>query len=422
VRTFDNFLVCVVLGVLFAAGGVRAQQNPKANSGSDKPLPAEPAPAEKSSSASSPSDTVVKTKAEFSAYTDTDSVTVFTPAVQASIENPLSGWSANGSYLVDVVSAASVDIVSTASQHWTEVRHAGTLSGTYKPGTVGATVSGAVSSEPDYLSLSAGGTVNFELANKTANPSLSYAFTHDTAGRTGTPFSVFSQNLARHTITGSIELILDPSTLVSFSADAILENGDQTKPYRFLPLFAPNVAPLIPRGASIDEVNLRRLPGRVDEHLPGTRNRFAVSGRVAQRLTGSTLILTERLYADDWGLKATTTDLRFVVDLSRRVFLWTHLRGHFQSSVSFWKLAYVGNVSTTGPISVPKWRTGDREESALEAGTFGAGVRFDVGTETRPTGWSVVGQADLLTTLFNDTLFIQNREGFLGVLQLESEF
>ena len=56
------------------------------------------------------------------------------------------------------------------------------------------------------------------------------------------------------------------------------------------------------------------------EQTPRTRNRVAVSGRVAQRLSGSTLILSERVYLDDWGLKASTTDLRFVVDASRRVF------------------------------------------------------------------------------------------------------
>jgi hypothetical protein len=37
------------------------------------------------------------------------------------------------------------------------------------------------------------------------------------------------------------------------------------------------------------------------------------------------------------------------------------------------------------------------------------------------TAWSVVAQADLLTTVFSDTLYIQNRQGYLGVLQLEAE-
>jgi len=373
-----------------------------------------------SASSGSSSDRVIKVKSEVSADSDDDAGSCFTPAVEGSIESPTSGWTANGSYLVDVVSAASVDIVSTASTHWTEIRNAATVGGGYKPGNVGVNVSGAVSREPDYLSLSGGGTITFELADKTANPTLGYTYTHDIAGRKTTPFSVFSQPLARHTLTGSLELILDPLTLVSFSIDGIFEIGDQTKPYRLLPIFAPSVAPTLSRGASVDVVNELRLPGRVAEHTPLTRNRFAVSGRVAQRLAGSTLILSERVYADDWGLKASTTDLRFVIDASRRVFVWTHIRAHVQSGVTFWRRAYVG-YAPGAPLSLPTWRTGDREQSPLSATTFGAGARWNVGKATHPTEWSLVWQGDMLLTQYDDALFIQNRIGFLGVMQLEAE-
>lgn len=406
--------LCCIPRTLFA------DDNPHGKSGADQI----PTGRERGSSAPeggaghAPGDTVVKAKTEMSAYADSDAVSVFTPVIEGSIENPVSGWNAAGSYLVDVVSAASVDIISTASNHWVETRQAGTLSGGYKPGTVGISAAGSVSREPDYLSLTGGGLISLELADKTANPSFGYSYSHDTAGRKTTPFSVFSQELIRHSIQTSIELILDPLTLVGFSVDAVLERGDQSKPYRFLPMFTPDVAPNIPRGASVDLVNQRRLPGRVAEHTPDSRNRFAFTGRVAQRLSGSTLILTERVYLDDWGLKASTTDLRFVVDVSRRVFLWTHIRGHFQSGVSFWKRAYSANL----PDSLPKWRTGDREMSPLSAGTFGGGLRWNLGPASHQNAWSLLVQADLLTTVFSDTLFIQNRQGYLGVTQLEAEF
>src|SRR5262249_37687836 len=157
--------------------------------------------------------------------------------VEASVENPISGWSASGSYLVDIVSAASVDIVSTASNHWVETRHAATVSGGYKPGTVGVTAAGSISREPDYLSWTGGGIVALELADKTANPTFGYSYSNDTAGIKSTPFSVFSEKLQRHSLNGSIELILDPLTLIAFSIDGILESGAQEKPYRYVPLF-----------------------------------------------------------------------------------------------------------------------------------------------------------------------------------------
>jgi hypothetical protein len=86
--------------------------------------------------AASPLD--VHSKGEFSVYTDSDAVTVFTPSASATVADPLSGVSVSGGYLIDIVSAASVDIVSSASPNWHEVRQAANLSGEYKPGNVEA--------------------------------------------------------------------------------------------------------------------------------------------------------------------------------------------------------------------------------------------------------------------------------------------
>jgi len=93
---------------------------------------------------------------EIATYADNDNVTVFTPSIAASIENVLQGASLRGRYIVDVVSAASADVVATASPRWTEVRHAGSLEATYKPHNFGVTIAGSVSSEPDYISFGVG--------------------------------------------------------------------------------------------------------------------------------------------------------------------------------------------------------------------------------------------------------------------------
>src|SRR5258706_13763566 len=93
-----------------------------------------------------------ETVGEVWAYHDPAAVNVLPPAVRASAHDPLVGWSANGSYLVDIISAASVDIVSSASPNWTEIRQAASLGLGYAPGDLGASITGSVSSEPDYLS------------------------------------------------------------------------------------------------------------------------------------------------------------------------------------------------------------------------------------------------------------------------------
>src|SRR5262249_22977965 len=95
---------------------------------------------------------VARATGETSFYADTDNVTVGTRVATAEIGDRYSVWKVRGQYLVDVISAASVDIVSTASQRWNEVRQAGALEASYKPGPVGARLSGAISREPDYSS------------------------------------------------------------------------------------------------------------------------------------------------------------------------------------------------------------------------------------------------------------------------------
>lgn len=371
--------------------------------------------------AAAPTPVVATARTEFSAYTDTDTVTVFTPAAAAAVTDPTRGWSASGRYLADIVSAASVDIVSTASRRWSEVRHAAGVGAGYKPDTVGVRLDAGFSTEPDYRSLNAGGRLLLDLADKTANPVLGYTFGHDTAGRTGTPFSVYSQELQRHSFDAGIELILGRGTVAFLGVNAILERGDQKKPYRFLPVFAPGVAPGIPAGASLALVNQARLPGRMAERTPDARNRFAVSARLARRFSRSTLLVSERLYADDWGLFATTSDAQYIQEVGKRFLAWVHLRGHLQSGVSFWERAYTAEPGTGDTFSAPVYRTGDRELSPFFAGTVGAGARWNFGSAARPTAWGLALQADVVATNYFDALYLESRLAQISILQLEVE-
>ena len=202
-------------------------------------------------------DTTTKRAAiEFAGYNDSDDVTVITPSIAMGIENT-SGASLNASYLVDVVSAASVDIVSTASSRWKEVRQAGSVTGEYKPHDFGVAVGGSVSSEPDYLSYGAFATVTKDFDEKNWTTFFGYGFSHDIAGRCGdfgacTPFSVFSRHLERGSFNGGVNFVVDRESLASLTGDVIIENGDQSKPYRYIPMFSADVAATIPNGASID--------------------------------------------------------------------------------------------------------------------------------------------------------------------------
>jgi hypothetical protein len=363
--------------------------------------------------------TTKRVSTEVAAYTDSDHIQVFTPSVSASLENVTTGASIRGSYLVDVVSAASVDIVSTASRRWNEVRQAGALEVEYKPKDFGVSIAGSTSSEDDYFSYGLGVTMTYDLLEKNLTLIGGYGYGHDTAGRHGTPFSVFSREIEHGAFTAGLSGLVDRSTIVSGVFDLILENGDSSKPYRYIPMFSAAEAANVTPGASIDYVNAHRDFERPLEQLPLARRRFALTGRLAHRFDDSTLRAEERGYYDNWGLLASTTDARWIFDIGKRFSIWPHMRFHIQKAVDFWQLAY---VSGPGPgWDLPEYRTGDRELGPLWTFTGGGGVKTFLGSDVDPKRFAIGLQMDAGYTAYTDDLYLSNRKMFLTSLNFEGE-
>jgi len=368
---------------------------------------------------------------EIAGYQDSDNVSVLTPSINAAIDN-VSGASLTGSYLVDVVSAASADIVSTASNRWQEVRQAGGLGAQYKPHDFGVGLGGSLSSEPDYLSYGFYATMVKDFDEKNWTLTGGFGYSHDTAGRCGdngncTPFSVFARDLQRSSFNGGIAWVVDRASLASLTGDLVLESGDQSKVYRYVPMFSPAAAALaeaMPSGVPISWVNANRLPERPLEQLPLERHRFALTGRYAHRFDGSTLRLEERFYDDDWALIASTTDAKWIFDLGKRFALWPHTHLHVQKATSFWERAYVSGPG--GPngdaFDLPLYRTGDRELGPLWTVEGGGGIKWFLGSDAEPRAWQLGFTADAMYTAYTDDLYISSRTAYFGALTLEVEW
>jgi hypothetical protein len=309
--------------------------------------------------------------------------------------------------------------VSTASRRWTEIRHAGGIEGEYKPRNFGVAVASSFSSEPDYLSWGGGVTITHDFDEKNLTLLLGYGYSHDTIGRSATPFADFSREVNRATFDAGATFVVDRSTLASATLDVVIENGDQSKPYRYIPMFTPSVAAEAPKGASIEWVTDHRLPERPLEQLPLSRHRFALTARLAHRFDESTLRLEERLYDDSWDLRASSTDARWIFDLGRRLVIWPHARFHIQSPVTFWQRAYVSRGAPGWDL--PEFRTGDRELGPLWTATGGGGIKWFVGSDADPRSWAIAIHGDAMYTSFLDDLYLTNRTAVLGALTLEGE-
>ena len=188
-------------------------------------------------------------------------------------------------------------------------------------------------------------------------------------------------------------------------------------------MFAPDVAAQVPKGLTVEGVNNNRLPERPLEQLPLERQRYGLAFSVAHRFTNATLRVSERGYYDSWGVLATTTDGRFMYDVTKGFRLWPHLRVHYQGNASFYQLAYVAQpTDSTDPnsgVAIPAFRTGDRELAQMLGITAGGGARYDFG-ERRAYGLMFNG--DFISTLFLNHLFTKRRFGFFGALTFEAEF
>jgi hypothetical protein len=151
--------------------------------------------------------------------------------------------------------------------------------------------------------------------------------------------------------------------------------------------------------------------------------RFSVPAdttRLAHRWEHQALIAFERLYADSWGLRATTTDLRIAFDFGDRFTLHPDARFHLQSGASFWTRAYVGSVSS-GVVGVPEFRAGDRELGPLLSATVGLGADWMLGSPQREP-WILAWTLEGTRTSYFDALFISKRYAAFAALSLEKTF
>ncbi len=363
-----------------------------------------------------PSDFTFTVNSEMSGYLDSDSVEVFSPSVSLQAENAVDGWGVGAAFLIDVVTAASPDIVATASPRWVEVRYVPALNAHVKIDDTDIGINGVVSVEPDYLAIGAGASLALDLLQKNVTPALRYDFGYDIQGRAGTPFEVYSEKVNRHGLTGSVNFVVNKSTIFIPSVTAVLEFGDTSKAYRYLPTFAPGTTLL--KGETINSVNALRTPVRIAEQLPTSRQRYALAGLFATRWTDVTLRLSQRLYGDSWGLFASTTDFVLPIDIVKGFRMWPHLRFHAQSGVQFWELGYVVETNADG-LTIPLLRTGDRELGPLLQGTGGLGSTIDLsGDETLVLRL----KADVVYSRFMDHLFQQGRFGGFGAADLDIVF
>lgn len=284
-------------------------------------------------------------------YADSDHTTVISPLVQGTADVSADTTVSLG-YVADVVSSASVDIVSQASPttiHDTRQQVSASLGHTIDATKVHAGYS--FSHENDYLSHSLNAGIDRELFDKNTTLSLGYALSLNTVGRRDDVN--FSRGLDVHSVSASWTQIVGEKLLTQLTYELGYASGFQSSPYRFVPVRA----------------TLEAAPEMwVMETDPDTRVRHAVVFGVNRGLGESSSIQGDyRVYHDTWGITSHTLGARLFTKLGKTLELRIRERFYTQGRASF----YQENYAT--PM---RYMAFDRELSSLWSETIGAKLSY----------------------------------------------
>jgi hypothetical protein len=323
------------------------------------------------------------------------------------------------SYRVDVLSSASADVVSEASPPFRETRHAVGVEGGYAMGPYSAQLAANVASESDLLARGIALVLRAEVMDGAVTPEVGYGYTRDTIGRANTSFDVWSSVLETHEFRAGAQIVLDDASLLVLGATLDLERGDQSNPYRVVPMFDP--AAVVPDGASIADVNRLRLAVRPLEQLPTSRDRYALAARYARRFEDATLRIEERAYVDTWAIVASTTDARFLVDASPRVRVGPHARINVQTAANFFARTYTSTSTPSGAVVFPAFRTTDRELAGGVGLALGGSARYALSEPDAALQAGLTFALDALYNKYFDSLLLDHRFALYGTLGFDVE-
>jgi len=226
--------------------------------------------------------------------------------------------SLSASYYVDMVSNASIDVVTTASPY-KETRTEYGAGADYVYRNARMTLSGSSSKEPDYQADAVNVDVAQEVFGGMTTVNLGFTRASDEVGKKDSP--EFSETASHWRYRVGVTQILTPRWLASVNSEAISDDGYLGSPYRSALVY----------GAS------------VPERVPSTRSSRAVKFRTIGEVGSYGAAFADyRYYWDTWGIRAHTMGVGFSRYFGDNLLADAYLRYHTQGAALF----YSDNAST----------------------------------------------------------------------------
>ena len=251
----------------------------------------------------------------FALYRDSDSTTIWTAAtgVTGRLDER---WELGARYLVDVVSSASVDVITQATGRFEDTRHDISVSGGWREPARSLVVGYSHSTENDWQSHNASLSGSLDVLQRNLTLSASVGFQDNTITRANS-FG-FEEGLRVYLATLGASYTLTPRDLISASLASSYYDGFQSSPYRYVTVAG--------------QALLERQPEQRFRQALVLRHHRYLGGGWALRSHG-------RLYADTYGVKSLTLGVESVFE-SEPIDLALSLRGYQQTRADFYRAAY----------------------------------------------------------------------------------
>lgn len=261
--------------------------------------------------------------------------------------------SLTGQYYVDSVSAASVDVLATASPY-TEERTEYSLGVDYLHEDAVLSLGFTDSSENDYDAKTVHIAVSQEFFGGLSTVTMGYANGWDEVGMVGN--DGFREDADRRNYRLGFSQVLTRNSLLGLDLEVITDEGYLENPYRQNRYLDPG-----------DATAYLYQP----ERYPDSRTSTAVALRGLYYLPYRASIRGEyRYFTDSWGIEAHTVELAYVHGLNARWSLEGSLRYYTQDAADFYADLFPYENSQT-------YLARDKELSALSGTTIATGAVYE---------------------------------------------
>jgi len=268
-------------------------------------------------------------------------------------------YAVNASYYVDMVSSASIDVVTTASPYKEDRTQYG-VGFEYLRGKVTYAASFSNSSEQDYDADTASLSISQDMFGDLTTVSLSFTRGWDDVTRTGD--LTFADTIDRRIYGVNISQVATKNLILGLSYETITEEGFLNNPYRQVRFVDPDAALSYSYEA---------------ERYPRTRTGNAIALRGRWYLPYRAAMQADyRFYTDTWDILGHTAEVSYTHPLDEEWTFDVHYRFYTQNAAEFYSDLFPRE-------DFQNFLARDKELASMQSHTLGFGVAY----EFKP-GWA----------------------------------